>query len=197
MRASDLIRLWLPLALTGCAATVAATSPPAELSPLAAGQARLLAPEPAGWWQSIGAEGDEAFVGSSRDAAVWMSRQTRRSPSGTRIVFTHWEYAAREGDLGVLSRRTVAEIDCGQGRSRILESYAYPARQAVGAPVDTVLAPGPWTYIEPGSVTDGEARLACRPARMTAHRQAPPARKAPAEDAPDSEGPPHIASDYL
>ncbi len=111
--------------------------------------------EPAGW-KLLDASADAATVLYYRLPVV-------RPPGALPRLWTRWEFATPQTDYGTAYRSDMLlfEIDCIQGRHRILQYQTYPENNLEGPVGTSSNGPGSWTYTAPSTFGESAQRVVC------------------------------------
>ena len=136
------------LALSAAAVTLLATT-----APLEAVVRWDLAMLTMGW----------ARTSQAADTVMFARRASDRD--GFRRVWARYEYLDhRSTPYGRYRSETVLyEVDCRQGRSRVLQTFRYAGQNLSGAVVDSSSSSWPkWTYSQPGTLGSVLSGVVCR-----------------------------------
>lgn len=107
--------------------------------------------------------------GPSKMPRLWI-RYENRAPE------TLTAYTADGSQIHALSRASLIEVDCSEGKSRMLQSQLYPGRNMGGDPLIQPVAIPIWNYSAPGTFGEAQIQAACRTA-VAADPKAPAKHK--------------------
>jgi hypothetical protein len=115
-------------------------------------------------WQGIHIQRN-GWISNGGDNTKWLFYRLPviRPPGGLPKVWERVEFANLDPETNPNDLSTVflAEVDCAQGRSRVIQTTAYAGNNQTGAEVVTDTQAAEWTYPPPRSYADAIQRIAC------------------------------------